>query len=422
MTRKKVAIIGGGVAGLVSAYLLSKVHDITLFEANDYIGGHTNTITIDSGPDKGLAVDTGFIVCTTQNYPNFCKLLSQLNIPLQDSDMSFSYHQHYPNPFYYSSDFPKGIFAQYRHIVSPHYWQFLADIFAFNKQAIDDLNHHKIGQLSLFDYLQQYRYSQDFLNYYILPMGAAIWSASFEEIKQFPAQTFIQFWANHGLLQVSGRPRWKTVTGGSRTYVTAILNTLQGQYRTSCSITSVHRTEQGIRITDVQSHSHHFDAVVIATHADQAYRLLADPSTQEKALLSPWKYSKNDTYLHTDTQLMPPNKKIWASWNYLNTTTDKNQPPIFLSYYMNRLQNLKTSTDYFVTLNPPFPVNPQKIIKKFVYTHPIYSFDSLATQAHLPTLNGAHNTYFCGSYFGYGFHEDAVKSAVAVATQLGAIW
>jgi predicted NAD/FAD-binding protein len=422
MTQKKVAIIGGGVAGLVSAYLLSKVHDITLFEANDYIGGHTNTITIDNGPDKGLAVDTGFIVCTTQNYPNFCKLLSQLNVPLQDSDMSFSYHQHYPNPFYYSSDFPKGIFAQYRHIVSPYYWRFLADIFAFNKQAIDDLNHHKIGQLSLVDYLQQYRYSQDFLNYYILPMGAAIWSASFEEIKQFPAQTFIQFWANHGLLQVSGRPRWKTVKGGSRTYVTAILNTLQGRYHTSCPITSVHRTEQGICITDFQSQSHHFDAVVIATHADQAYRLLADPSTQETALLSPWKYSKNDTYLHTDTALMPPSKKIWASWNYLNNSTDKNQPPIFLSYYMNRLQNLTTSTDYFVTLNPPFPVNLQKIIKKFVYTHPIYSFDSLNTQAHLPTLNGVQNTYFCGSYFGYGFHEDAVKSAVAVATQLGVTW
>ena len=338
--------------------------------------------------------------------------------------MSFSYHQMHPTPFYYSSDFPKGLFAQYRHIFSPKYWRFLADIFAFNRRAIEDLNAKKLGQRSLIEYLHSHQYSESFIRHYVLPMGAAIWSASFEEIKQFPAQTFIQFWANHGLLQVTGRPQWKTVKGGSKTYVTAILKQIDGMYRTSSPIASISRSQDGVIITDHQGIIHRFDQVVIATHADQAYRLLADPTPQETALLGPWKYSKNTTILHTDPVLMPPHHKIWASWNYLNTSTIAAQSPIFLSYYMNRLQNLQTKTNYFVTLNAPsdIAVNPAKIIKQMTYTHPIFSFEALQTQPHLSTLNGKQNTYFCGSYFGYGFHEDAVKSAINVVTQLGVEW
>lgn len=424
MIRKNIAIIGGGVAGLTAAYLLSKKHEVTLFEANDYIGGHTHTITLTEGPDSGTGIDTGFIVCNLQNYPHFCKLLTALNVPLQDSDMSFSYYQNHPEEFYYSSDFPQGLFAQSQNILSPKYWKFLQEILRFNKNALFDLKEKKLADISLINYLEKNNYSKSFIDYYILPMGSAIWSASYEEITLFPAQTFIQFWSNHGLLQVTGRPQWKTVAGGSKTYVTALLKKIKDCYHISRAITSIKRTENQIQLTETDGTKHTFDDIVIATHADQAYTLLSDPTDAETKLLSPWKYSKNHTVLHTDSRLMPPDKKIWASWNYLNTSDTNAKNPIALTYYMNRLQNLKTKNNYFVSLNPPqnIAVDPKKIIAEMIYTHPIFSSQSIQTQKDLPSLNGVQHTNFCGSYFGYGFHEDAVTSAVKVARTFGIDW
>jgi len=255
-------------------------------------------------------------------------------------------------------------------------------------------------------------------------MGAAIWSASTQDILDYPAESFIQFWFNHGLLQVTGRPQWKTVSGGSKSYVEKILKPLEGRYHIATPVVSVERSPECVTLSFSNRAPLQFDAVVIATHADQAFQLLSDPDDEEIRGLKPWTYSRNRTLLHTDTGAMPPHRHIWASWNYIASQNEGSIEPVTLTYYMNRLQNLLTKQDYFVTLNPGKQLNidPSKIIKDIIYTHPIFSEKALKTQATLPLLNGKNRSYFCGSYFGYGFHEDAVKSAVSVAQQLGAAW
>ncbi|MEM7344274.1 MAG: FAD-dependent oxidoreductase [Chloroflexota bacterium] len=415
---QKIAVIGGGVAGIVSAYLLSRKFDVTLIEAADYVWGHTNTITIEEGPDAGTPVDTGFIVLNTPNYPNFREFLRQLNVPTRQSEMSFSFYCRDTN-LAYSSHVPNGLFAQRRNLLRPSFLAMIRDILRFNRQVLQELEAGQLQQLTLGDYLHREGYTAPFIEHHLKPAAAAIWSTPPEEVLAFPIESFVHFFNNHGLLQLYNRPQWSTVVGGSHSYVKAFLKQFSGTVLKSAPVIGVQRHAAGVEVTFKDQTKRQFDKVVIATHADQALRLLRDPSPDEQALLGVWDYHQNDTILHTDTTVMSPNRRVWASWNYVRHERIQNDQPVTMTYYMNRLQGLKTANHYFVTLNNPTPIPEQHIIKRIQYTHPNYTFDSMASQTKLPSLNGQQNTYFCGSYFGYGFHEDAVKSAVAVGKALG---
>jgi predicted NAD/FAD-binding protein len=419
MAKKKVAVVGGGVAGIVSAYCLdSGGYDVTILEKNDYVGGHTNTITFEEYPGKSLAIDTGFIVFNNKNYPNFMKFLNLLMVPWQDSDMSFGFSSE-QDDFYYNSYVPKGLFAQFKNLIRPKFYQMIRDILKFNKQASSDLEQHRLGEIGLGEYLNAGKYSSAFMDYYLIPMGAAIWSTPLTEMLNFPAKSFIQFFSNHGLLALKNRPHWKTVVGGSRTYVEKFLSEFTGDYRTGVEIDRVLRLDHAVQIHFKDKSIEEYDLLVVATHADEALKLLSDPTSEEKKLLGAWTYSRNKTVLHTDKSVMPLQKKAWASWNYRVEEGQTPDQPVTLTYHMNRLQNLETENDYFVTLNRQLPIARDKIIREFNYTHPNYTNESMATQEFLDDLNGVKRTYFCGSYFGYGFHEDAVTSAVKAVAHLG---
>lgn len=419
MNEKKIAVIGAGVSGIVAAYLLDRAgYDVTIFEQSDYLGGHTNTIVIDEGPDEGACIDTGFIVFNDHNYPNFMKLLSQLNVSWQDSDMSFGFSSEKDN-FYYNSYVPAGLFSQISNLFRPSFYQMIKDILRFNQQASEDLQKNQLGENSLGVYLKEGKYSQPFMNYYLIPMGAAIWSTPLLKMLDFPAKSFIQFFYNHGLLALKDRPHWKTVSGGSHSYVKKFISEFKGKIETQSQIEGILRKERAVQIYFQNGEKKEFDKVVVATHADQALKLLKDPSSDEQRLLGIWTYSLNKTVLHWDESVMPKNKKVWASWNYRIEKESSTEQPVSLTYHMNRLQKLKTKRQYFVTLNRDIPIDESKIIQKIDYTHPNYTLKSMATQKDLDKLNNVNRTLFCGSYFGYGFHEDAVKSALQAVSHLG---
>lgn len=416
---QKIGVIGGGVAGIVSAHILSQKHDVMLIEAADYVGGHTNTISIHRGPDEGTPVDTGFIVLNNKTYPNFRKFLGQLDVPIRQSEMSFSFFDR-TSGLAYSSQFPNGLFAQRRNLFRPSFLGMVRDIIRFNKQALHDWREDRLGDQTLGDYLRGNGYSKAFIEQHLIPCTAAIWSTPPAETLEFPIQSFVNFFHNHGLLLLAGRPQWYTVAGGSHSYVKAFLERFPGQVLTQSPVAGVRRQADGVEVRLRDDRLLNFDKVVIAAHADQALKLLTDPSPDEQRLLGAWRYHNNDTVLHTDTSIMSPNRRMWASWNYIRDQAESGaDSPVTTSYYMNRLQGLQTRHHYFVSLNEPTPIAQDQIIKRIQYTHPHYSFESLASQRELPDLNGQRHTYFCGSYFGYGFHEDAVKSAVAVGEALG---
>ena len=416
----KIAIIGAGVSGLTCAHYLSSQFKVSLFEANSYIGGHTNTVKLPSGPDEGLSIDTGFIVLNDQNYPNFTQLLKDLQVPIQASDMSFGVYSQ-PNQLVYGSDMPAGIFAQKRNLFKPSFIQMLLDIRRFNRRTLADLDANAISDTqTLGQYLKKYGYRQMLIDQYIVPMSAAIWSASESSVLDYPALAFFKFWKNHGLLyhglpEEKHNPKWKTVQGGSQAYVQKILKDTPMTVHKNTPIERIQRDETGVTI-HAKGESHKFDKVIIATHADQALRLLETPTDSELRLLSPWLYSKNKTVLHTDQRMMPPQRGAWSSWMFYRSAQYDLQAPVTVSYYMNRLQQLEAKQDYFVTLNPPFDL--ENTLYETVYTHPIFTPQSMSTQAQLPQLNGVQHTYFCGSYFGYGFHEDAVTAATKVIKQI----
>jgi len=415
-SNKKIAVIGAGVAGLTAAYLLSKKFNVHLFEKNHYFGGHANTITIPHGADAGMPVDTGFIVFNKQNYPTFLSLLNRLKVPYQQSDMSFSYFSQHPY-FMYSSDVPWGLFGLKRNWVSPSFYHLISEILRFNKQATHDAIAISNLPDTLGEYLTAHNFSRSLIRSYIIPMGSAIWSSSFNETMAMPTHTFLHFWRNHGLLQITNRPSWYTINGGSRTYVNAIINKIPNVSLNKAA-TSIARFDNGVRI-QTEDHQECFcDYVVIATHANEALALLENPTDDEQRLLGSWDYSTNHTLFHTDPSQLPPKKQCWASWNYLQTS-QTNDSPVTVSYYMNRLQSLRSKTPYIVTLNPQTPIHDSYIIKELTYTHPCFNKISIATQAELPSLNNKNHTFFCGSYFKYGFHEDAASSGAAIAKQFG---
>jgi len=413
-----IAVVGSGISGIVASILLQERYKVTLFEKNDYVGGHTNTIPVTEGGGS-FGVDTGFIVFNDRTYPNFSRFLARLGVDAQDSDMSFSYYDPFRRVMY-SSDMPGGLFADRRNIFRPSFYRMAMDIGRFNASARRDFRAGVLAGITLGEYLRRGAYGSAFIDNYFLPMAAAIWSAPTGKVMDFPCETFIRFYENHGILDLGHGVRWKTVSGGSNAYVRAFLKSFKGSVRMSSAVTGIERGDGKVFLTLADGSVESADAVVVATHADQALALLRDPTPDEKGLLGAWTYSKNHTALHTDAGRMPASRRAWVSWNYIQTGGADRRSPVSLTYYMNRLQRLRAGREYFVSLNQSDLTRKDAVIYETVYEHPQYDFASMKTQPLLPGLNGRRNTYFCGSYFGYGFHEDGARSAAAACDLLGA--
>lgn len=413
-----VAVVGGGVAGLTAAWLLQRVTPVHLFERNAYAGGHTCTVTIPDGPDRGLPVDIGYIVMNHRNYPLLTRLFHQLGVELGDSDMSFGYHDE-ATGYAYCGASVAGLFARAGNLARPDHWRMLRDVLAFNRRAREDLQHGRLKGETLGQYLDQGRYSRAFAEHYLLAMGSAIWSAPTENIRAFPALPFVRFFHNHGLLTMDERPAWKFVRGGSQTYVREMLKGFRGRVHLNARIAGIRRVPGGACLRLADGTTQTFSHLVLAAHADESLALLEDASPRERELLGAWQYQANETVLHTDPAVMPAARRAWAAWNFSRQASAAARRPVAVTYHMNRLLRLSTRTNYFVTLNREPPLPAEHVIHRVAFTHPMYSFAALATQAPLRELNGAANTFYCGSYLGYGFHEDAVRSAVDVATHFG---
>ena len=414
----RIAVIGAGVAGLTAAYILQRKHQVTLFEKNDYLGGHTHTVTVPQGPDQGTPVDTGFIVMNHRNYPLLTRLFQKLGVELRDSEMSFGYWDELTG-LQYSGGGLNGLFAQRSNVLRPAFIRMVREIFRFFREAERDMASGVLREMTLGEYLRCGGYSEMFIRHHLIPMAAAIWSTPDRQMMEFPAESFIQFFHNHGLLTVNERPQWRTVMGGSHCYVRKMLADFTGEVRVSAPVASVRRFDDRVVVDTATGPAGEFDGVVIAAHADEALGLLADPSDLERQLLGAWTYQANDTVLHTDSVVMPPLRRVWSSWNYTRERGDDPLGPATLTYDMNRLQGLRTHEPLFVTLNRQGPIAADRILFRTVYHHPTYSRKALAAQQELPTLNGQRRTWFCGSYFGYVFHEDAVRSAIELVRGFG---
>jgi predicted NAD/FAD-binding protein len=407
-SRPTCAVVGGGVAGIVAAYLLQERYQVELWESQSRLGGHSNTFQVASGPDQGLEVDTGFIVFNGETYPLFQRFLSELGVSKQVSDMSYGYFCELTGWGYGGHDL-NTFFAQRDKILHPDFLRFALDLARFNLTSLRRLRQ---GNLSgtLGDYLQSY--TRTFVRHYILPLGSSLWSAPLDRILEFPAQTFVRFFANHGLLRVLNRPEWFTVSGGSHRYIRAFLERFKGRLRLGSPVAQVRRVGGGFEVEGVA-----YDALVLATHADIALSQLAEPTPEQRQALGSWRYLANRTVLHQDPAVLPRNRRLHASWNYLRSRGSDRLPT--LTYDMNRLQSLNSGQRYLVTLNPQRELS--QVLGEWTYHHPQFDRHSQASQALLPELNDG-KIAFCGSYHRFGFHEDAVMSAVAAAASLGCPW
>lgn len=409
-------MIGSGIAGMASAWFLAKYHHVTLIDKSDYIGGHTNTVPVaEQGTDKLLPVDTGFIVYNEPNYPNLVGLFNLLDVQTRPTDMTFSASIADSGLEYAGNDL-NTLFAQRKNILSPRFLKLVYDILKFNRQAkalIEDDTAY--SELTLGEFLALHNIGKAMQNDYLLPMAAAIWSCPPDQMASFPAKSFAQFFDNHGLLNVKDRPQWRTVIGGSQAYVTKLLDDYSGEIIVNNGVVKVERTADSVTLTFTDGQQLEFDEIVIATHADEALAMLAEPTTDEQRYLSAFRYQKNDTYLHTDKRLMPKLKTVWSCWNYLASKSGKSSAAVSVSYWMNALQHLETKSNYFVSLNPIIAIDPTKIIKQIQYMHPVFDNQAMLAQKQLHSLQGKQHTWYAGSYFGYGFHEDALSAAVSVA-------
>jgi len=416
----RVAVIGAGVAGISISYLLQRQHDVSLFEREDRLGGHTHTIEIPSGPDEGTPVDTGFIVFNDRTYPHFLKFLQQLGVSARNSDMSFSFYCE-KTGFQYAGTNLNGIFAKRSNFFKKDFLKMLTEVVNFNRRGLKYLQRDRKDSVTLRSLLETYQYSSYFIDHYILPLGSAIWSTSLTEMLSFPAETFLRFFQNHGLLSLFDRPQWKTVVGGSHSYLKAFLRQFSGKVFLNSKIERVMRSNEKVELVMQTGHRMTFDHIVLATHADEVLPLLAAPSAAEGECFSAWTYQQNRVVLHTDISVMPSLRRAWASWNYVRERGCEQEPErgVSMSYHMNRLQGLKTHDDYCVSLNRRSKVDDRLIIRELSYTHPTYTVRSLATQEKIRNLNGQNRTSFCGSYLGYGFHEDAIRSSCEAAAKFG---
>jgi predicted NAD/FAD-binding protein len=416
----KIAIIGAGISGLTAAYVLNKHHEVVVYEADSRLGGHTATVDVTL---KGVdyAIDTGFIVFNDWTYPNFEKLLTQLGVASKPTSMGFSVSCENTG-LEYSGTNLDTLFAQRRNLFKLSHWRMIRDILRFNKEALLDVDSGgQFASMTLGEYLSVKHYSSTFMDFYLVPMGAAIWSATTAVMKQFPLQFFVRFFRNHGLLSVSHRPQWRVIEGGSRSYIKPLVETFKNNIRTSSPVTSIVRYEDKVTVTTVHGDSDDYDQVIIAAHSDQALAMLADASDSEKKLLGAIPYQKNEVVLHTDSRLLPRCRKTWSSWNYRMSKglADDSAPPI-LTYDMNILQSIDVDETFCVTLNKTDAIDPEKILGTYHYAHPVFSLAGIDAQAQWASINGVNRTWFCGAYWANGFHEDGVASALRVTEKLGA--
>lgn len=413
-----IAVIGSGIAGLSCAWLLSQRHRVTVYEAAERLGGHSNTVTV---PTAGgaLGIDTGFIVYNEKTYPNLTALFRHLGVETQPSEMSFTVSQQ-DGGFEYAGTDLGGLFAQRRNLIRPRFWAMLRDLLRFYREAPDDLGLMEAEALSLSAYLARRRYGAAFQRDHLLPMAAAIWSTPTDSIGDYPAAAFVRFCTNHGLLQVTGRPVWRTVTGGAQSYVRRLADRLSGPVFLGRGIRGVIRSPDGVRLTDFAGEVTRYDHVVVATHAHQALAMLTDADEQERSLLGAFGTTGNLAVLHRDESLMPRRRRAWSSWNFVAQPSTGSGKP-FLSYWMNRLQSIPGQTPYFVTLNPPRPPAPGTLLHTEHYAHPRFDAAAVAAQHHLWDLQGVRRTWFCGAWFGSGFHEDGLQAGLAVAEALGGL-
>ena len=411
----KIAIIGSGISGLTSAHLLNRSHEITLFEASDWIGGHTHTVdvTVDG---RNYAVDTGFIVFNDWTYPNFIRLLGLLGVRFKPTTMSFSVTDPDSGLEYNGNNF-NSLFAQRRNLLSPGFWGMLRDIVRFNKEALRDLEEQRISADTTLDqYLKAGKYGERFILHYIVPMGSAIWSMSMADMLAFPLQAFVRFFKNHGLLSVTHRPQWQVIEGGSSAYVAPLIAPMADRICVNCAVTRVERDADGVVIHSAAG-VERFDKVVFACHSDQALTLLTAPSAAEQSILGAMPYADNEVVLHTDTRLLPECELAQAAWNY--RLGGPGHTSAAVTYDMNLLQGIDSPTRFCVSLNQSAGISPFKVLAKYTYAHPQFSLAAVAAQARWEELNGANHTWYCGAYWGNGFHEDGVVSALRVAGALG---
>jgi predicted NAD/FAD-binding protein len=403
----KIAVIGAGIAGNVVAWHLAHEHEVAVFEAGSHIGGHTHTHDVEQA-GRRYRVDTGFIVFNDRTYPNFIGLLEQLGVASQPSHMSFSVRDE-RSGLEYNGTSVNSLFAQRRNLVRPSFWRMLGDILRFNREA-PALLERPSEDVALGDYLDANRYSRGFVERYIVPMGAAIWSTDPRNMLAFPARYFVRFFHNHGMLSVNNRPQWRVIRGGSARYVEALTASFRDRIRLNSPVQSVRRLAGQVYVKAAGQEAERFDAAFLACHSDQALRLLADPTPAEREVLGTIPYQANEAVLHTDARLMPRTRRAWAAWNYHVLPEDTGR--VALTYNMNILQSLDAPEPFLVTLNRSEAVDPAKVIKRIRYEHPLYTRAGVAAQARQHELNGPLNTYYCGAYWRFGFHEDGVVSAL----------
>ena len=423
-SRRRVGVIGSGVAGLTAAHVLQKATDVTLFEADDRLGGHAHTHDVADASGRLVQVDTGFIVHNERTYPTLLRLFAELGVTTQDSDMSMSVRCAECGLEYAGARGLGGLFPDHRRLRDPNYLRMLGEVVRFHRRAravlaADTAGTADTGQ-TLAQFLAAGRFSPYFVGHFMTPLVSAVWSCAPDVAGQYPARYLFTFLANHGMLSVTGSPAWRTVVGGSARYVELAAKTLSAVH-TSSPIASVTRTEDGVDVTEVSGDTHRFDAVVVATHPDQALAMLAGPTVAEREVLGAFTYSRNPTALHTDISVLPRAQRAQASWNYYLPSCHSDAQQVHVTYDMNRLQNLDTTTRYLVTLNENGSVDPATVLDRMDYQHPIFTPESVAAQRRLPELNDGRIAY-AGAYQGWGFHEDGARSGVAAAASLGVTW
>ena len=415
---KTVAVIGAGISGLAAAHFLSRRHRVHVFEKEPRLGGHTNTVMVD-GPSGAVALDTGFLVHNDRTYPNLVRLFGELGVATRDSEMSFAVSCRRTG-LEYSSRGANGFFAQRRNLIRPSHLSLLGEIVRFNREAPALLETPDAERQTLGEFLEARRFGEGFTHRYLFPMASAIWSASLDAIRSFPALTLIRFFDNHGLLSLNAQPTWKVVAGGSHSYIPRLTATLSGDIHRDAAIGSVRRSEDGVTLTFRDRPSMRFDEVVFACHGDQVLTLLADPTDRERDVFPRFTTTANVAWLHTDGSVLPVQARARASWNY-RLAADGDAPPT-VTYDLNRLQGLSTPDQYCVTLNPGGGIDESRVLRRFVYRHPLYTPEAIRAQQEWSEVSGVNRTHYCGAYWRYGFHEDGLHSALRVARALGVEW